>query len=239
MLVGHLGEQVVDGVEARRPLVLALDRVPRRLGDVGELEHLVFGARILLPLADRRDIRFGKLPATHRVFEARLEARLLFEVGHGEPVLHEDDAVFDEQPLEDRRLPEESPVLLGSAVVHYVFDARAVVPGAVEKHDFAGGRKALNVALVVPLATFPHARLRERDNPRRAWVQILDHPLDGAALARGIPALENDDDAGAGGVDPLLHSDQFDLQALELRLVDLLRDPFDRVLFLLALARRG
>jgi hypothetical protein len=42
-LVGDLAQQVVDAVQARALLVVALDDVPGRLGDVGALEGLLLG----------------------------------------------------------------------------------------------------------------------------------------------------------------------------------------------------
>lgn len=42
VLVGHLGEQVRDAVEAGPPFVVGLDHVPGRLGNVGVDEHLIF-----------------------------------------------------------------------------------------------------------------------------------------------------------------------------------------------------
>ena len=114
LLVRDLRQQVRDAVEPRALLVVGLDDVPRRLGDVGVDEHLVLRARVVDPVRPRVQVGLGELPSAHRVVDPGLEAALLLLVAHREPVLDQDDAVLDEQPLEDRALAEE-PVVLGRA----------------------------------------------------------------------------------------------------------------------------
>src|SRR5436853_4546662 len=48
-VVRHDVQQVRDAVEARPALVVGLDDVPRRFGDIGVDEHLVFGFRVVDP----------------------------------------------------------------------------------------------------------------------------------------------------------------------------------------------
>ena len=55
-------------------------------------------------------------------------------------------------------------------------------------------------------------------------VEVLHEPLDGAALARGIPALEENDQPPPVGLDPLLQLEQLDLQQPLLSLVLLVGD---------------
>jgi len=61
------------------------------------------------------------------------------------------DAGIDDEALDDRAQGEEARVLLLGAEAHHVFDARAVVPAAVEYHDLARGREVLDVALKMEL----------------------------------------------------------------------------------------
>ena len=52
-------------------------------------------------------------------------------------------ARLDQQPLEDRALAEEAPVLLGRAEAEDLLDARSVVPGPVEQDDLTRRREML------------------------------------------------------------------------------------------------
>ena len=60
----------------------------------------------------------------------------------------------------------------------------------------------------------------EGRDPGEPGVEVLGDPLDGAALAGGVAALEDDDDALLLGPDPLLDLDQLDLEPEQLGLVD-------------------
>ena len=190
-------------------------------------EHVVLGPGVVLPARDRLEVHRGELPAPHRVVQAGAEARLLLLVGDAEPVLAQQDPVLDEHPLEDRGLVQEAAVLVGGAEAHDPLDAGAVVPGAVEQGDLAGGRQVRDVALEVPLRQLALGGRRQGDDARDAGVQVLRDPLDRAALAGGVAALEDDHESGAGGADPLLHLDQFGLQAEQLELVERLVHALD------------
>jgi hypothetical protein len=56
------------------------------------------------------------------------------------------------------------------------------------------------------------ARLLQGHDPGRARVEVLHEPLDGAALAGRVAALEQDDQPLPGGLDPVLELQQLDLQ---------------------------
>ena len=219
MLVGNGLQQVVDHVDARLALVGGLHDVPARGVDVRVDEHLVLGARVVLPAGQRLQVRERELPTPHGVGHPRLEPFVLLLLGHGEPVLAQQDAVVDEHPLEDRALLEEAPVLLRGAVAHDVLDAAAVVPGAVEQADLAGGGQVRDVALEVPLGALTLGGYGKCDHARDTRVEVLGDPFDRPTLAGRVTALEDDDDAGAGGPDPLLHLDQLRLQPQQLGLV--------------------
>ena len=212
-----------DHVQPGPALVLGLDDVPRRVRSVGVGEHLVLGPRELLPAGHRLDVGRRQLPLPHRVGEPRLEAPLLLGVADREPVLAQQDAVLEEQPLEDRALAQEAVVLLGRAVAHDRLDAGPVVPAAVEERDLAGGRQVLDVALEVPLRALAVRRHREGDDPGHPRVEELGDPLDGAALAGRVAALEDDRDPGARRADPLLHQHELGLESLQLGLVGFAR----------------
>ena len=112
-----------------------------------------------------------------------------------EPVLDQDDAGVDHRLL-DGRAPARgtgSPAL-GRAEAHHPLDAGAVVPAAVEDDHLAGRREVRHVALDVHLGLLPLGRRGQRHDPEHPGAHPLDDPLDRAALAGGVPALEHDAD---------------------------------------------
>ena len=52
--------------------------------------------------------------------------------------------------------------------------------------------RCVDVALEVPLAQLGRGRLGQRDDARTARVEVLDEPLDRAALAGRVATLEDD-----------------------------------------------
>ena len=110
-------------------------------------------------------------------------------------------------------------MLLRGAVAHDVLDAAAVVPGAVEQADLAGGGQVRDVALEVPLGALTLSGHGKGDHARDTRVEVLGDALDRPTLAGRVTALEDDDDAGSGSPDPLLHLDQLRLQPQQLGLV--------------------
>ena len=179
-------------------------------------EHLVLGPGVLDPLLARLEVHRAQLPAPHRVVDAGLEAPLLLVVGDGEPVLDEDDPGADEHALELRAGAHELLVLLLGAEPHDALDAGAVVPGAVEQDDLAGGGQVGDVALEVPLRALALGRGGQGGDPPAARARALGDALDHAALAGGVAALEEDDDLEALGLHVLLQEDELALQQLEL-----------------------
>ena len=141
-----------------------------------------------------------------------LEAPALLLVRDRKPVLEELDAGPHQHALEFRHLAHELEVLDRIAEPHDALDARPVVPGAIEEHHVAPCGQMLHIALEVPLAHFVLGRLFERDDAGGARVQVFHEPLDSASLACRIAPFEQDDDLLAGGLDPVLHFQQFDLQ---------------------------
>ena len=171
---------------------------------VRRLEHHVAGARILEPLAARRQIHGAEFPLPQRIVDARLETPLLLLVADFQPDLDELDAAIDDVFLDLGAEFEEACVLFLRAEAHDVFDAGAVVPTAVEDHDLARRRKVLHVTLHVHLRLLAVGRRGQRDDAEHARADPLGDGADGAALARGVAAFEDDDDAQPLVLDPLL-----------------------------------
>jgi hypothetical protein len=140
------------------------------------------------------------------------EPGALFGLGDREPQLGEREAALVQHLLEQRGLAQEDLVLALGAEAHHPLDAGAVVPGPVEQHDLPGGRELGDVAVEVPLAALGLRGLGQRDDPGGARVEVLHEPLDRAALARGVAALEQDHVLGAGVLRPVLELQQLDLQ---------------------------
>lgn len=69
-----------------------------------------------------------------------------------------------------------------------------------------------HVPLEVPLPRFSLGGLLQGHHAGATRVEPLGEPLDGAALARGVPALADHHHALAGVLDPALEFEQFDLE---------------------------
>ena len=129
------------------------------------------------------------------------------------------DAVVDDELLDAGAEFEKALVLLGRAEPHDMLDAGTVVPAAVEDHDLAAGRKPVEVALHVHLRLLAVGRRRQCDDAEYPGAHPLGDRLDRAALARGVTALEHDDRAFAGLLDPVLQVAELDLKLAEFLLV--------------------
>ena len=119
-----------------------------------------------------------------------LEALLLHRLIAAQPIFEKHHAVVDQLPFELRRGIEEILRLVGRAKAHHLLDAGAVVPAAIEQHDFAARRQVLDVALEIPLRALALARVRQRDDAALPRVEQASEHVDGAALAGRIAAFE-------------------------------------------------
>jgi hypothetical protein len=106
------------------------------------------------------------------------------------PELDQDRALGRQRRLEvDDLAVRPAPGLLGGEALDPL-DEHPAVPGAVEDGHAAPAREHRPEAPeeVVPLLVV--RRRRELRHPRVPRVELVDQPLDGAALAGGVPALE-------------------------------------------------
>src|ERR1700685_1695810 len=106
--------------------------MPRAVLDIGVSEHAVLGLGVVDPARASFDVDWAELPALTRVGEPFLKAPLLLLITDRQPVLHEHDPFVLQRLLEQRAEAQELFVLRLRAEAHYVLDARAVVPAAVE-----------------------------------------------------------------------------------------------------------
>src|SRR5271166_6332030 len=121
----------------------------------------------------RFQVHRTQLPALGRIFNSREEALVLFLFRYFEPVLQKDDALADQETLEDGTVPEKFPVLFLGTKAHYVFNAGAVIPTPVEDHDFTSGGQLFNVTLGRELRLLPLGRRGEGHHAKDARANAL------------------------------------------------------------------
>jgi hypothetical protein len=108
------------------------------------------------------------------------------------PELHEDHALGREAGLEGRDLAVGPlPLLLGGEPLDPL-DEDPAVPGPVEHRHAAPARKLGPEPPQEVVALLVVRRCRELRNAHVPRVEMVHEPLDGAALAGGVPALEDD-----------------------------------------------
>src|SRR5206468_3815602 len=120
---------------------------PWRLPSAGRREHLISCARILVPATIGLEVHRAELPLLERIVDPRFEALILFLLVDLEPQLDEDHARIDEPALKDRRALQELLDVALFSVAHHALNPGAIVPTAVEDHDFACRWKMLDIAL--------------------------------------------------------------------------------------------
>src|SRR6185312_10326666 len=113
----------------------------------------------------------------------------------------------------DLRAQFEKALVLGRrAEAHDIFDAGAVVPATIEDDDFAAGRELLDIALQKQLGLLPVRGRRQGADAKHARAHLFGERLDGAALAGGVTAFEDDDDLQLLGLYPFLKVAKLDLE---------------------------
>ncbi|OIQ67042.1 hypothetical protein GALL_513850 [mine drainage metagenome] len=211
--IGDQRQEMVDTVEACTFLVVALDDIPRCLGDIGAGEHLFFRLGILLPPHAGLQVHRRQLPLLHRVVDAHEEAKLLFLIGDGKPVFDDADARADQHTFEFGDVVKELLDLRLRGEAHHALDACAVIPRAVEQHALAARGQVGDVALEIPLGFFAIRRRGQRHGAHHAGVEALRDAFDYAALARAVTPLEDHHDLFVVMLHPILQLDKFGLQA--------------------------
>src|SRR5271166_4882666 len=167
----------------------------------------------------RFQVHRTQLPALGMIFNSREEALVLFLFGYFEPVLQKDDALADQEALEDGTVPEKFPVLFLGTKAHHILNTGAVIPAPVEDDDFTSGGQLFNVALGRELRLLPLGRRGEGYHAKDARADTLQDALDHPAFAGGVSSFENDHNAGVGCLDPVLELDQLNLKLENLGLV--------------------
>ena len=125
-----------------------------------------------------------------------------------QPDFDELDAAVHDVFLDLGTAVKKAGVLFLRAKAHHIFHASAVVPTAVEYHDLTRGREMRHVTLHIHLRFLAVGRRRQRHKSKDPRADPLGERPDGAALARGVAALEDDDDAQPLLLDPILEMTQ-------------------------------
>jgi len=224
-LVRDLLEQVADEVQPHALLVLRPRHVPRRPRGVGGREHLVARLRVVVPAIVGLQVHRRELPDLAAVVDTVAQAPFLLLGADLEPVLQQDDSGLHHPLLEQRYDAQEIPCLLLFAETHHPLDTGAVVPAAVEDHDFTGRREMLHVALCVHLRLLSLGRRGQRHNPEHPRAHPLGDRLDGAALAGAVTAFEYHAHLEALQLDPFLELYELHVQAFQLPGVFLVGQP--------------
>ena len=106
----------------------------------------------------------------------------------------------------------KTSVLVVGAEPHHPLDSGPVVPRPVEQNDLARRGQVLDVALEVPFPVLALARFLQSYHRRAPGVQVLGEAFDRPALASRVSSFEEDDDALARVLDPVLQLQQLDLE---------------------------
>jgi hypothetical protein len=108
--------------------------------------------------------------------------------------------------------------LIFRAEAHNALYARAIVPTAVEDHDFSAGRQVRQVSLNVHLRFFALCRRRQRNDAENPRTDTGSYSFDGATLSGAVTPLKDDADLAASVPNPLLKLNNFPMEAFELLL---------------------
>src|SRR4051812_4822219 len=171
--------------------------MPRRVWMVGARDHVLDRFQVLVALVAIAPVLVGQLPTLERILLTALESLQLLLVGDVEPELDQDRALVGEGPLETVDLVVGPQPLLPRSQLLDPLDEDASVPGAIEDRHPAPARQDLPEAPEEVVALLVVGRGGELDDADVAGVDLGDQPLDAAALAGGVPALEEDADRRA------------------------------------------
>ena len=98
------------------------------------------------------------------------------------------------------------------AKAHHMLDAGAALPTAVKQHAIARRGQMLHTTLKVPLPALHFAGFLPRHRTCNAWIQVFHEALDGAALARCVAPLKQDQHTLSDFFHPGLQFERLHLQ---------------------------
>ena len=193
-LLEPLDQQAADRPVAV-PLAVGRDDVPRRRVGAAALDRVLVGALELVPQRAVLEVGGTVLPVLGRVVEPRQKPLALLFGGDVQEALDDQRALGGEPLLEpvDGRVPPRP----GAAVDELAHAHRddVLVVRAVEDGEHAGRRELLADAPEEVVRELLGRRAAERDDVHAGGVDLADHVLDRAALARGVHPLEHEQHA--------------------------------------------
>src|SRR6516164_8993136 len=205
-------DQIAYDVETRAPLVIGMNDDPGSKRARRSREHHIPSLSIRVPLLHCDLVDGARLPLCQRVIPSVSEALLLLLFADVQVVLHNLNPSTDQHVLQWQHLFQEALIFTVRAETHHPFDARPVVPTAIEQDQLLRRWQIRDIALKVPGGAILVGRLAERHDPRLARAEMLDDAFDRAVLPARIPALEYDQHPVPMLNDVALNLDELDLK---------------------------
>ncbi len=195
--------------EARVPFPVRRDHVPRGPSGRGVDEHVLVGGLVVVPPGARVDVTGVELPVLVRPVQALHQPEALLLAGDHEGHLHDHGPGLRDLLLEGVDLPEPSRPVDLRQLLHPDHQDVLVV-GAVEDTDLAGSREGAPDPPEVVVPALLGGRDTERADGETLGVHHPGDVPDDAALARGVEALDDEEDRPRASrapvrVEPLLH----------------------------------
>ena len=173
-------------------------------------------------MVNRLFIDRADLPLLQRVFASVGQAFLLLGAVDIEIVFDDFHIRLRQHLLEDRHRAQKLVILGLRAEAHDMLHTGAVIPAAVEDHDFPRRRQMRDIALKIPLCGLYVGWLRQRHDADVPRGEMLGNALDGAVLPRAVAAFQDDEDFLPARDDVPLELYQLHLQAVQTLIVILL-----------------
>jgi hypothetical protein len=196
--VGEL--EALDGIEqdggdgdVAIPLVVGGDDEPGSVFVAGVGEDVGVSVLILRPEFALVDVGVGELPILFGFVDAGLEAACLLGAGDVQEELEDDDVVVDEHALEGVDVFEATTHRLGGDELVDTRGEDVFVVRAVEDADHASGRDCGVSAPEEVVTGLKRCGHLERGDIAALGVDAGEDVADGAVLAGGVHALENDE----------------------------------------------
>src|SRR4029079_9400848 len=189
LLVRNCRQNVRDAIQPCAPVVVGAHHVPRRVLAVRRVEHYVARLGVAVPVLVRFRVHRTQFPLTQWIVDAVQEALFLLLFADFQPELYENDTGVGDVLFDRRRQLEEPLVSLLAYKTHDVFNAGAVVPAAIEDHDFPGRRKLFDVALEKELGLLPFRGCGQGNDAKYSWAYSFSNCTNGAAFAGRIATL--------------------------------------------------
>ena len=187
---------------------------------VGRREHLVAGARVIVPARIGLEVHRAQLPLAQRIVDPRHEAPLLLVLADLEPELDQDDPGIDEPLLELGQFSRKflTFLLACRSPSHARRRRDCTSCGRRSRFRRPPGNARCSAADRAASSRRSSGALSATTRKVRGLTRSVIALIE-AALAGGIAPLEDDDDPCAGCAHPVLQVAELDLKLLQLLLI--------------------